>query len=217
MIRRLHLYLLLIALLPVAGCVIQPVDGTSTRYINPSEQEIEKIESSEDTSEEVQNTLEIVAYELKPGDPIYIRFSGIQDQQFLDIVIDEKGEISLLHINDPVMAAGLTTSELEDKIEQLYVDGGIYKSVSVNVTMTAKAYFVQGEVNAPGKFQLTSGTTLVQAIAEARGLTPFASRKVTVTRQGKIYTFNLKELESDPSKDIKIEPFDVIKVWQSRF
>jgi len=87
--------------------------------------------------------------------------------------------------------------------------------VSVNVTMTAKVYYVQGEVKAPGQFQLASGTTLVQAIAGARGLTPFASKKVTITRQGKIYTFNWKDLEKNPSLDVTIEAGDVIKVWQS--
>ena len=82
--------------------------------------------------------------------------------------------------------------------------------------MTAKVYYVQGEVNQPGQFQLSTGTTLMQAIAGARGYTPFANRKkVTVTRQGKIFTYNMKELERDPSLDVKIEAGDVIKVWQS--
>jgi len=37
---------------------------------------------------------------------------------------------------------------------------------------------------------------------------------VTVTRHGKIYAYNAKDLEKDPSKDVKIEAGDVIKVWQ---
>lgn len=157
----------------------------------------------------------IDAYELKPLDPIYVRFSGVMEQQQLELVIDENGEISLLHIKVPIQAAGLTTSELEEKIEKHYVDGGIYKNLSVNVTMTAKVFYVQGEVNAPGQFQLMSGTTLLQAIAGARGYTPFANKKkVTITRYGKIYTYNAKSLEKDPSKDVKIEAGDVVKVWQ---
>ena len=81
--------------------------------------------------------------------------------------------------------------------------------------MTAKVFYVQGEVNQPGQVQLMSGTTLLQAIAGARGYTPYANKKkVTLTRHGKIYTYNAKELEKDPSKDIKVEAGDVIKVWQ---
>lgn len=158
---------------------------------------------------------EIIAYVLKPLDPIYIRFSGIMEQQALDLVIDENGEISLLHIRQPIQAAGITTSALEDEIERLYVEGAIYKNVSVNVTMTAKVYYMQGEFNQPGQFQLMSGTTLLQAIAGSRGYTPFANKKkVTINRQGKVYAYDAKELEKDPSKDVKIEAGDVIKVDQ---
>jgi polysaccharide export outer membrane protein len=193
----------------LSGCVIQPVNPAADRVPQAG------ITAAQVGTNAVSSVQSLGAYTLKPADPIYIRFSGIAEQKELNLVIDENGEIDLLHIAEPVIAAGLTTSELEDKIERLYIDGGIYKNVSVNVTMTAKAYYVQGEVNAPGQFQLLSGTTLVQAIAGARGLTPFASKKVTITRQGKIYTFNWKELEKNPSLDVKIEAGDVIKVWQS--
>lgn len=183
------------------GCV-QPVDPA----VNPS---------SPAVVTGVDAQVQPSAYTLRPLDPVYIRFSGIMEQQVLELVVDENGEISLLHL-PPVKAAGLTTSALEEKIEQLYVDGGIYKHVSVNVTMTAKVYYVQGQVFQPGQFQLMSGTTLLQAIAGARGPTDYANlKKVTINRQGKMYRYNLKELEKDPSKDVKIEAGDVIKVWST--
>ena len=156
---------------------------------------------------------EIEAYKLKPLDPLSIRFNGILEQQGLEVIIDEGGFISLLHL-EPIKAAGLTTSELEEKIERNYIDGEIYRNVSVNVIMTSKIYYVQGEVMQPGQFQLTSGTTLLQAIATARGYSPYANeKKVTITRQEKISQYNMKEIEKDPSLDIKIEAGDVIKVW----
>ncbi len=155
----------------------------------------------------------IEAYKLKPLDPLSIRFNGIREQQGLEVIIDEGGFISLLHL-EPIKAAGLTTSELEEKIERNYIDGEIYRNVSVNVIMTSKIYYVQGEVMQPGQFQLTSGTTLLQAIATARGYSPYANeKKVTITRQEKISQYNMKEIEKDPSLDIKIEAGDVIKVW----
>lgn len=189
----------------MVGCVVQPVDSSN----------MPKSDSAISTNTlSVADGQEFEVYTLKPLDPIYIRFSGIMEQQQLELVIDENGEISLLHLA-PIQAAGLTTSELEHKIEKLYVDGGIYKNVSINVTMTAKVFYVQGEVNQPGQFPLSSGTTLLQAIAGARGYTPFAwTTKVTVSRHGKIYRFNMKELEKDPSQDVKIEAGDVIKVPQ---
>jgi polysaccharide export outer membrane protein len=155
------------------------------------------------------------AYKLRPLDPIYIRFSGILEQQQLELVIDANGEIRLLHLDEPIKAAGLSASQLAHEIEKRYLKAGIYKHLSVSVTMTAKAYYVQGEVNAPGQFQLMSGTTLLQAIAGARGYTPFANKKkVSILRHGKIYTYNAKDLEKHPEKDVKIKAGDVIKVWQ---
>ncbi len=184
----------------LSGCVAMPTTGPSTSETNQSGLIKEE---------------EAGVYRLKPLDPIFIRFSGIIEQQVLELVIDENGEINLLHTSTPTKAAGLTTSELEDKIERLYIDGEIYKNVSVNVMMTDKVYYVQGEANQPGQFQLASGTTLLQAIASARGYTPYANkRKVTITRRGKVYPYNLKVLEKDPSQDVKIEAGDVIKIWE---
>jgi len=208
MFRVLFIVGLMVFSLLMNGCVIQPINAS--QVVSENQGSPSTISESGDRS--------IGAYRLRPLDPIYIRFSGITEQQTLDLVIDENGEINLLHIEVPIKAAGQTTSALESMIERLYVDEGIYKNVSVNVTMTAKVYYMQGEVNGPGQYQLTGGTTLLQAIAGASGYTSFAKRsKVTITRHGKIYTYNAKELEKDPSKDVKIEAGDVIKVWQSIF
>ena len=169
--------------------------------------DIESINGNQISSNEIE------ACKLKPLDPLSIRFNGIREQQGLEVIIDEGGFISLLHL-EPIKAAGLTTSELEEKIERNYIDGEIYRNVSVNVIMTSKIYYVQGEVMQPGQFQLASGTTLLQAIATARGYSPYANeKKVTITRQEKISQYNMKEIEKDPSLDIKIEAGDVIKVW----
>ena len=189
----------------LAGCVIQPVNNAAIY---------------EGDSNAPSNALEPGAhaggYTIKALDPLYIRFSGILEQQVLEVVVDENGEISLLHINDPIKAGGMTTSELESLIERLYVDGGIYKNVSVNVTMTAKVFYVQGQVNMPGQYQLMTGTTLLQAIAGARGPNDFANlKKVTISRHGKVYTYNIKQLEKDPSLDVKIEAGDVINIPQT--
>lgn len=207
MFRKFILGLMLVGSIFLSGCVVQPISVSgqgSDSAVGGTNAPSTQLAASDSG-----------AYELRPLDPIYIRFSGIMEQQQLELIVDANGEISLLHLKEPVKAAGLSTSELEDRIEQRYEDAAIYKHVSVNVTMTAKVYYVQGEVNAPGQFQLMSGTTLLQAIAGARGYTPFANKKkVTVTRYGKIYIYNAKELEKNPSKDIKIKAGDVVKVWQ---
>ena len=216
MLRTLFVCLGIISAGLLNGCVLPPLEEDGSEQSSVTLNEIASLLKGDEIADSlIKGDDEIIAYVLKPLDPIYIRFSGIREQQALELVIDENGEISLLHLREPIKAAGLTTSALEDRIETLYVEGGIYKNVSVNVTMTAKVYYMQGEVKQPGQFQLMSGTTLLQAIAGSRGYTPFANKKkVTITRQNKIYTYNLKEVEQDPTLDVKIEAGDVIKVWQ---
>lgn len=197
--------------LMLSGCItVQPVNSPGKQSVGA------ETVGATNATERVKSN-ENAVYELAPLDPIYIRFSGILDQQQLELVIDEKGEISLLHISEPIKAAGLTPSELAKKIERCYVDGGIYRNVSVSVTMTAKVYYLQGEVIQPGQFQLMSGTTLLQAIAGARGYTPYADkRKVSILRHGRILgTYNVRDIEKDPSQDVRIEAGDVIKVPQT--
>ena len=207
MFQKLFLGLALSLSMMITGCVHQPADSGSQDLL-------EMLEISKNETAPARQ-VNVTGNKLSPLDPIYIRFSGIMEQQQLELTIDENGEINLLHIPKPIKAAGLTASQLEQKIEDLYTSGGIYKNVQVNVTMTAKVYYVHGEVNAPGQFQLMTGTTLMQSIAGARGFTPFANKKkVTITRYGKIYKYNTKEIEKNPSKDVKIEAGDVIKVWQ---
>jgi len=207
MFRKFISSLMLVVAVLLSGCVVQPINAPEQENAVPSEGGF--------AAPSLESSVDMGAYKLRPLDPIYIRFSGIMEQQQLELVVDSNGEINLLHLDEPVKAAGLSTSELEDKIECRYVEAGIYKHLSVNVTMTAKVYYVQGEVNAPGQFQLMSGTTLLQAIAGARGYTPFANKKrVTITRYGKVKTYNTKDLEKHPSKDVKIKAGDVIKVWQ---
>lgn len=188
----------------LSGCVMEPLDSTPGG--GASVMPLGTLMPDENTDSK-----------LKPQDPLFIRFSGIMDQQApLELTINEDGEINLLHIKEPIQAAGLTPSELANKIERLYVDGNIYKNVSVNVTMTAKLYYVQGEVLQPGQFQLMSGTTLMQAIAGARGFTAYADKKkIDLIRNGRTYRYNYLKLEKDPSKDVKIMAGDMIKVPQS--
>lgn len=210
MVRKFVLCFLMMGSVFLNGCVIQPVNAPADGGSPDPEVQGGAAPST------LLSVDESSATRLKPLDPLYIRFSGILEQQQLEVTINEKGDINLLHIKEPIKAAGLSPSQLANEIERLYIEGGIYKNVSVNVTMTAKVYYVQGEIIQPGQFQLMSGTTLLQAIAGARGYTPYANKKkITLTRHGKVYTYNAKELEKDPSKDVKIKAGDVIKVWQS--
>jgi polysaccharide biosynthesis/export protein VpsN len=157
-------------------------------------------------------------YQLRSLDPIQISLLGIPEEKQLESVIDEKGNLSLPYIDEPVKASGLTTSELERKIQKIYIDGQIYRNITVNVLTSAKSYYMEGEVSRPQEYPLSRRITLLQAIAAASGYTDFANKKnVTITRNGKVIKVNAKDIEKHPDWDIPIEAGDRINVHRSMF
>ena len=155
-------------------------------------------------------------YLLKVGDGLQVYLRGIPTPEVIEDVIDEAGMITLPFINE-VQAAGLMASDLERTIRQTYLDQDIYRNITVNVVVPTRSYFIQGEIRAPGRYQIMSATRVSQAIAGAGGYTEFASGKVQIKRGGQIIKVirNARRLERAPEDDILLEPDDVVEVLRS--
>ncbi|MBC8207317.1 MAG: SLBB domain-containing protein [Kiritimatiellales bacterium] len=152
-------------------------------------------------------------YNLKPLDPLFISLLGIPQEKQIETVVDEYGQITLPYIEEPVQVVGLTISGLEREIQRIYIEGGIYRTVTVNIQTSAKSYFMEGEVNRPQEYDLNRRITLLQAIAAAGGYTDFADNKdVVITRHGENIKVNARDIEKHPEMDIPIEAGDRIKV-----
>ena len=92
------------------------------------------------------------------------------------VVVRPDGMISMPLIGD-VPASGLTANELADEIGLRLKAFKEHPTVSVSVKeVNSYNVYLLGEVGKPGKYQLKSYTTVLQAIAMAGGFTPFASR-----------------------------------------
>lgn len=157
-------------------------------------------------------------YKLRVGDPVVINLRGIlpRDEE-IECLVDEGGFVKVPYL-DRIKAAGLSTSQLEDEIERRYVDGKIYKSITVGVIMPSQSYFIQGEVRVPGRVPLLTPVTLLQAIAQAGGYTDYADEgDVRIIRAGRTQRHNAKDLSRFPERDVRIEPGDVINVTRSPF
>ncbi len=102
------------------------------------------------------------------------------------VVVRPDGKISMPLIGD-VRASGLTADQLGERIAERLKEFKETPMVSVSVKqVNSYNLYVLGEVATPGKFQLQSYTTVLQAIAMAGGFTQFASRnKIQVIRDGK--------------------------------
>lgn len=155
-----------------------------------------------------------VTYRLRVGDTIIVNMRVLEDLAPLELAIDENGLIRLPLVNS-IRAVGYTSSELEDVIQKTYIEKRIYKYITVHVFMPQKAYYVQGEVRQPGRYSLTSGITLMQALATAGGPTDFArTSRVQITRNGRVLTVDADEIKRKPELDIPLETSDVITVPQ---
>lgn len=93
------------------------------------------------------------------------------------------GKISLPLLGD-LPAAGKTPAKLAEDVTALlkkYVEA---PRVTVTVTaVNSRNYFVYGEVMRPGKYSLSGGMNVLQAISTAGGLTLYAnSKKIYVLR-----------------------------------
>ncbi|MGH9875421.1 MAG: polysaccharide biosynthesis/export family protein [Pyrinomonadaceae bacterium] len=92
------------------------------------------------------------------------------------VVVRPDGMISMPLIGD-VLASGLTANELAHEISQQLKTFKEYPTVSVSVKeVNSYIVYLLGEVSKPGKYQLKSYTTVLQAVAMAGGFTPFASK-----------------------------------------
>ena len=108
-------------------------------------------------------------YTLGPGDEMHIRFHGRDDlmRQFIQVTPD--GRLNYLQAHN-VKAEGLTIDELREILNrelEIY-----YQSPRIIITPTrfaSKKFHLLGSVRDSGSYQLSGPTTLVEAIANARG------------------------------------------------
>ncbi len=100
-----------------------------------------------------------------------------------EVIVRPDGKISMPLIGD-VQASGLTAEQLAERIAEGLKEFKETPTVSVSVKqVNSYTLYVLGEVARPGKFQLKSYTTVLQAIALAGGFGQFAARnKIQVIR-----------------------------------
>ncbi|PYM33960.1 MAG: hypothetical protein DME17_16880 [Candidatus Rokuibacteriota bacterium] len=129
------------------------------------------------------------------------------------------GKISLPLVND-VQAAGLTPMQLREVLVGKLTAYIPRPEVSVIVReVHSFKVSVIGEVKKAGQYELKSRATVLDLIALAGGLTPFASpsRIVVLRQEGTTTTripFNYKKATSStpPREDVALQPGDVIVV-----
>jgi polysaccharide export outer membrane protein len=153
---------------------------------------------------------------LRSGDPLQIRIetTAVQAPQLFDVAVDDEGQIALPLIGR-LVAGGLTTSQVAEKIQQAYVPR-YYVRCTATVLAPVRFFYVSGEVKNPNRFQWSKDMTLSKAISTASGFTDFANRVGVELARGRAkQSYNCEELRKHPDKDVPIQPGDSIYIPRS--
>jgi polysaccharide biosynthesis/export protein len=168
------------------------------------------------------------AQSLKNGDSLSI--TVMQDPK-LDrtVIVDPLGQIAF-PLAGHIRARGLTPQALENVLKEKLRSN--YKDENLDITVALAnvvkdipeddlkpKVFITGEIVKPGSYVVRQKTTLMQAIALAGGLSPYAAkRRIQVRRRGgpgeDIFMFDYRAYESgqDLEGNITLRAGDVIMV-----
>jgi polysaccharide biosynthesis/export protein len=134
------------------------------------------------------------------------------------VTVDPDGFVSLPLLGN-VSVAGLSTDQLGTVLTAKYASYVVTPQVTVSVVdIRSRAVFVMGQVGKAGSYPLVAPTTVLQLIAQAGGLTPFAKRKniyvlrASMGKSEKIpFNYN-KVVHGDTRANVVLEPGDTVIV-----
>lgn len=130
------------------------------------------------------NVAQAVDYRLGAGDVVKV---GVYDHEDLSTEdrITDSGTISFPFLGE-ITVGGLTKGEAENRIADLLDKGKFIKSPQVNVRILQyrePKVSVLGQVNRPGRYPVEPFKTVLDALADAGGISPLAEEQVLVLRR----------------------------------
>jgi polysaccharide export outer membrane protein len=160
-------------------------------------------------------------YKIAPMDKLSVKVFKMDDLSG-DYDVDLAGNISLPLVGQ-VQAANLTTAQLDEQLTEKLGDKYLeHPDVSVAIkSSTAHVVTVDGAVKDGGSFPVGGPTTLIRAIAMAKGTTEDANaRRVAVFRtiggKRQAAAFDLTSIRRGEAPDPEIYPGDIIVVDGSK-
>jgi polysaccharide export outer membrane protein len=161
-------------------------------------------------------------YRIGPLDKLNIVVFQVKDLSVENLPVDASGQL-LLPLIGAVQAKGKTTADLSaeiaDRLRERYLQS---PQVSVTVAEAAsQKVTVEGAVNDAGVFELKGRTSLLEAVARAKGVSKAAnSHHVAIVRDvdGSPHaaTFDLAAISAGKGRDPEVIANDVIIVDTSR-
>ena len=157
---------------------------------------------------------------LRAGDQLSIRLAGVPPEEISQVsgayTVDGAGNINLPYIGK-VHAAGLRQADVQNSIETIYREKGIYTAPVITVSVQFDRFVdVEGDVRAPQRVRYTPDLTLLGAISGCGGFTDYADEaKVSILRSGSRTFVNVKKVRQNMEADPPLQPGDKISIPRS--
>lgn len=164
----------------------------------------------------------LVDYEVGPLDVLTISVFQEKDLSFEEVPVDASGNI-LFPLIGQITVSGRTTTGVSELIAQRLGDRFLVNpQVTVFVkTSVSQKVTVDGEVKEPGVYKLQGKTSLIQAVAMAKGTTPIARLNEalvfrTIEGTPHVARFDLEAIRKGMAPDPQILASDTVVIGYSR-
>jgi len=149
-----------------------------------------KDETTQQTNEKIQELASLGKSTLADipigaGDLLHIEVFDVSELS-RDIRVSNTGQISFPLIHERIRAAGVTTFQLEQKIQDLLRQNGLVSDPQVSVFIkeqNSQPVTIIGAVGRPMAYQVNRPTSLLELIANAGGITDGAGTVILITRR----------------------------------
>jgi protein involved in polysaccharide export with SLBB domain/capsular polysaccharide biosynthesis protein len=161
-------------------------------------------------------------FTLGPGDVLAIQLYGQPELSKREVIVGPDGRVAFLEAND-VVASGLTVDEFRARLdEELGKFRRAARTMVTPIGFKSKKYCVLGKVNYRGVFTIDHPTTILEAVARARGFEVGLRERDSVDlvdlqrsflmRGGKRISVSFEKmfLDGDFAQNILIEPGDFL-------
>jgi protein involved in polysaccharide export with SLBB domain len=147
---------------------------------------------------------DIQDYKIGPNDLLSVSIFDLMGEgtgdQVKTVRVTETGTISLPFIS-PVKAEGLTERQLETAIQKAYEDARLIRAARVSVTVAearARTFSIQGNVVAPGEYQLTK--------PDFRMLDAMVASRAPQVSIGVQYAYVIRKVTPTGENNLQMEP-----------
>ena len=163
------------------------------------------------------STEERPAFTLGTGDVLHISVWGEEDLD-LEVTVRPDGRISFPLVND-LEVTGLTPDEVRNRLTQRI--GTFIRDPNVTVVVAeihSFRVYVLGEVNTQGALNFRGPTRVLEAIAEAGGLTEYSKKQIVLLRdqpdggQSRTVIDYKRILQGDAARNVFLQPGDTLLV-----